>query len=938
MARRKRKSSGGDAVAGFASGFNEGLTSVIRAKYYAALAAKAEGAAKPNDPFAGYGPKAEQSSFFGKLFGTDKPAESAVPTDFMTKAKEAYKAARDREDIPAAETILKNMKRYGELPDPNAKAAPKAAAKPPVEKPAEASKGPGYNLPVPDSWKRPEALPAAKPLPQAIEFKQEETVNKPAILQDAALKGDESAIPVEKKEEETKLTPVNLTVTEDDEDNEVKQLEVAEGGFIGDDTEEEPEAALPMTPPAQPPVAREPVAPLVTTDSTDDNLEDRVTSEMSQAAMPGYAAALRRVSASISSGEGGIGPNPAAASYARGEGAASHEDVTVLNKMVDPDGKLPESARSAARIAAVWDYYGDKDPDRAAELAQSLLLYDRKNSQTRGVMAMQALRDGDTKSAAKLIADAIHKDTPDNARIIPAVMQDGSVAAKVMRDGKVVGEENLTPDQFKAVVQQVASGKAYDSSAMDLVSRWEQNKKDSRGGGNKMEIDNDIRRGLLVTRRAYAQALADQPGEGASEEERKSWQGYFNQIKSAVQTQEERAQEYALTQKDPDKYLKALNIGSVPTTAVTPKGMGAAGRKAEAEQPDEIETLKRRIQNADTFERYGVEVDENGKPRNTMIKRDMDYKATPEEREAARITIEPIRRQLQAELAAKSYEAAPTVGDKTGKYEDREGSLKTSLNEYLTDRNGNKKEPIKLEPQEARRRMRLADRIMKKNDVNAYDVFEFMDKLEKEGGQAMSIDPRSGKVVFGDMQLYVDRQTLGELAKARGKVMAETKAKEETAKTKAAADTDKAIESDLLSTARKGREAEERYYGGAQARANALSAGAIGDLRGIEQYAPGRAAPARKVDKASPIRDELATIEAQIQGIRTYMPPGQANTFSATLDRLESQANALRDRLKRVGSPAPTPQEGAIPMQDREQLNRDFPVKRLSPTSGVMIP
>ncbi|CAB4124653.1 hypothetical protein UFOVP55_17 [uncultured Caudovirales phage] len=270
-------------------------------------------------------------------------------------------------------------------------------------------------------------------------------------------------------------------------DDEVDQ-EAAVGGLIRDPNTLSA-AAIPDAPadaPAEAPPEPAPAAPVQASNDVapDDPEADKVSADMSTLAMPGFAAGLRRISMAVEPPSGV--PDPSAP---QGENpmsdpsaAATDDEVNALDKMVDPERKLPPQARSAARIAAVWDFYGDKDPEKGAELAQRLLLKDKANSQTRGAMALHALDQGDMKSAVKFIADGFNHDLPGGARIIPAVATDGEVTARIKDNGESSEETKVGPEQIQQIAASMASGKAYGASALDLVTKWEASKKTATSG------------------------------------------------------------------------------------------------------------------------------------------------------------------------------------------------------------------------------------------------------------------------------------------------------------------------------------------------------------------------------------------------------------------------------------------------------------------------
>lgn len=713
-----------------------------------------------NDPFAGYGEEESGGGFMDKLkgfFGGEaKTSEGAVPEPedkreaMFGKFNSAYRKAHEKGDLKGAETIMNNMKRYQALPDPNAPAkpiakpaAPKKAA--PATPKQEGDTGPGYGLP---------ATPY-KPQPQ-----------RPALP--TQIRYDENGNPIEDEQ----------------------MYEAAVGGMI-DPLGDMPEEAVPVTPASYDDMEAAPQG------------EPDVARDMSDLAMPGYAAAYRYAAQELEPAAGIQDENEVRArrdAYNRGDNAASHDEVKAIDAIIDPDGKLPANAKSAARIASIWEYYSKRgEEDKAAELINRLSAYDRRNSQTRGMLAQEAMAKGDVQGAVKLIKDAYDQDLPGADMIQPAVLQNGNIQANVVRDGQVVESVEATPQQFQGLIQQVASGQAHSQQALGLISQWEANRKTAKGGGkggsSAVEIDDDIKRGLLTTRRAYAQALADR-------DDSPEWQEHFNQVKAAVQAQEERAIAFAdkTGGKDRDKVLRALGVGNVPTAATVPGGGRGTGKlnqpnlptkknKKGEDEVDEVEVLRRRIQNADLLEQYGVTVDENGK---ATVQRDPSYKATKEEQEAARKTIEPLRQRLKVEFAKKVYDDIEDSPGYKENYKSRQSENEEALNEFLgvsspeelaaKKSKGETIDPLLEKGQPRRDFLRMIDAVRRKNDtVDPVDIAKFIDGIARDGKYELTIDNK-GRVVYDGKRLYVNDDTLSGIAKLRAGYEIEAKKPKEPPK------------------------------------------------------------------------------------------------------------------------------------------------------------
>jgi hypothetical protein len=78
--------------------------------------------------------------------------------------------------------------------------------------------------------------------------------------------------------------------------------------------------------------------------------------------------------------------------------------------------------------------------------------------------------------------------------------------------------------------------------------------------------------------------------------------------------------------------------------------------------------------------------------------------------------------------------------------------------------------------------LRTADRIASKNSVDPRQIVEFLMKVPTDLTTPMQIDPKTGEVTFGSNKLFVDRDTLGMLAKQRGENMKASRKQAETQK------------------------------------------------------------------------------------------------------------------------------------------------------------
>lgn len=523
-------------------------------------------------------------------------------------------------------------------------------------------------------------------------------------------------------------------------------------------------------------------------DTADDTVDDAVGTKMSEIAAPGVSAGLRAIQANVTSNAALPEADPKKVSgvnaLANNEGAATHEEVAAIDQMIDPESKLPARAKSAARIAAIWDTLGEKDPDKAAQLAQGLLLYDKKNSQTRGMMAEEALRQGDTPTAAKYVADAYNNDLPGDARIIPAVADDGSISAKVIKGGEVVEEGKVPPEQFAGMVKKVANGSAYIEALVPLAAQHDARKTAKTSAADikaaKGRVDSGVLNEVLLARRAYARAIDNSDGSDKAK-------ANIAAQKEALDAAEEKAIGYAMKTENPAVILKQLGIGAVPSAVgaskgTTPaKGTGSgtssrtpnqtAGERSALADEAQIAGINKRLYNADSLEQAGISVDNTGRALPVEMS-PSGYRSEAAAVEKARRSINPIRKALEDQLADTTYnQAGDNKSLEKKPYGERVQPIEEALNGYLMEKSPDADKPIAMSPADRRSVLRMADRVMLKNDVDPRQVIEFIDGATNDLTQPVKVDRRTGMVTYGGNKLFVDGDTLMAIAQKRGETV-----------------------------------------------------------------------------------------------------------------------------------------------------------------------
>lgn len=145
---------------------------------------------------------------------------------------------------------------------------------------------------------------------------------------------------------------------------------------------------------------------------------------------------------------------------ATGKGAATVDEIKAIDSKIG--GSFDGYTKGAARLAFAYQYFMDNGQiEKAANVAKRILLFDKQAAQTRGYLAQQALEQGDTASAAKLISDAYNENIPDGQELKTVLNPDGSVSYSVLKDGKVVSEGKANTEQLWSMAAKVKDGSEF---------------------------------------------------------------------------------------------------------------------------------------------------------------------------------------------------------------------------------------------------------------------------------------------------------------------------------------------------------------------------------------------------------------------------------------------------------------------------------------------
>jgi len=166
------------------------------------------------------------------------------------------------------------------------------------------------------------------------------------------------------------------------------------------------------------------------------------------------------------------------------EGQATPDEIAAIDKTIDPDNRMPPNYKGAARLATAYQYFMDRgDVERAANVAQRIVLFDKMASMTRGRLAQHALQMGDVNSASTLIEDAYNENIPDGQKLSVTPNQNGTVNYNLTNNGKTVQNGTASPQDLWKIAAGVADGSEFVKSMANIASKYSTNAMRSGGTG-----------------------------------------------------------------------------------------------------------------------------------------------------------------------------------------------------------------------------------------------------------------------------------------------------------------------------------------------------------------------------------------------------------------------------------------------------------------------
>ncbi len=211
------------------------------------------------------------------------------------------------------------------------------------------------------------------------------------------------------------------------------------------------------TPPAKPADAPEPDPAAVAT--------------VAQGAKAAVAAAAPELVADTKKSDAAIGPDAETEKMdiVNNRGGLSVDEYKELVATIDPNGSIPAYMESAAVLSSTYKYFMEQgEPQKAAKVAKGILILNKQMTQTLGALAVNALEEGNTDIATRLLSDAANKfPTGQKFQVVPT---ENGVAFQIMENGEVAQQGELNTDQLWAMAAKVKDGSLYIEEMGRLAS------------------------------------------------------------------------------------------------------------------------------------------------------------------------------------------------------------------------------------------------------------------------------------------------------------------------------------------------------------------------------------------------------------------------------------------------------------------------------------
>lgn len=143
-------------------------------------------------------------------------------------------------------------------------------------------------------------------------------------------------------------------------------------------------------------------------------------------------------------------------------GAATPAEIKAIDAKIDPNGEMTPWQRGRQRLDKAYEYFVSRgEPEKAANVAARILLFDKMSSQARGTMAVQMISSGQAAEGAKMLQDAYNENIHDGSEINVQPTQDGKFSFTITKDGDVVEQGVGTAADMASVAGNVANGSEF---------------------------------------------------------------------------------------------------------------------------------------------------------------------------------------------------------------------------------------------------------------------------------------------------------------------------------------------------------------------------------------------------------------------------------------------------------------------------------------------
>ena len=484
--------------------------------------------------------------------------------------------------------------------------------------------------------------------------------------------------------------------------------------------------------------------------------------ELASAASPAIAAGIDRIQQELKPTGAISAQDPAyqdkLQKFARGEGRMSDEEISQMDAVVDPDGTMSPGSRSAARVAAIYKFYQDKgDPKTAQDMAARVVLYDKFASQTRGAMALQAFKDGDTESGVRLLEDAYNNNMPDGKTLKTKINNDGTVDFQIGWE-KLTGFK--TSQEGRATQQDLIQLASNTATGTEQMQRFMQAAGISKGdGGGKKAAgasapDSKALQTAIEDYRKKEGALNALPADASPEDRKKAFdeaQSAYDAARNAVPVAKGKGVPSQIWALNNAGVRPPSAPGATPARAVggTQVDRDAAARAAQVSELD--------VRERDALADISPGRFQDDSERERAVGRLQDTRLARTDVTAGR---EPKRAAFSKDV------------------EERQEPIKTALDDYLKEGQAEAasgkidvtKMP-KLDGNKRRQFIDTVDKVLAKNDISADTavraLYDSMYKLDKTP-QLVSDGRGGATLAIGDERFVVDRELYRRIASARG--------------------------------------------------------------------------------------------------------------------------------------------------------------------------